>query len=206
MAISDSDVKKAVKHLRGSDPIMAALIRRVGPFRLKLHRHRFRTVVGAIIAQQISVAAARTIQKRVCDLVGTKVITAQRLAAVDLPSLRAAGVSQQKAGYLLDLADKTLKGNVPFAKFSRMTDQQIIDILTQVKGIGRWTAEMFLIFCLGRLNVFPYDDLGIRNALQKLYGLEELPNRETGQRIAEPWRPYASVASWYCWRSLELDS
>jgi DNA-3-methyladenine glycosylase II len=179
------------------------VIDRAGPFTLRPDRERFAMLVYSIIAQQVSTAAATSIRRRVQQLVGPR-ITPQALAAVDDAQLRAAGVSPQKLRYLRDLTDKTLLGALRFRRHARLDDEAIVTELTQVKGIGVWTAQMFLIFSLGRLDVLPSDDLGLRTAVQRLYGLSERPDHDTCQRIALPWRPYASVASWYCWRSLEL--
>jgi DNA-3-methyladenine glycosylase II len=119
--------------------------------------------------------------------------------------LRSAGLSPQKASYVADLAAKVNAGTVDLRRIGRLSDERIIDRLTQVKGIGHWTAQMFLIFALGRLDVFPHDDLGVKTAIRNRYGLSELPDKPTALAIAAPWRPYASVASWYCWRTLDLE-
>ncbi len=199
-------IKSALRHLRSSDPVMREVIRRVGPFTLKLQRNRFQILVRSIISQQISTSAARSIRKRVAALVAPQQITTKSIGALSLDDLRTAGVSNQKGTYLLDLVDKVENGQVRLRQIGRMHDEQVIEELVQVKGIGRWTAQMFLIFCLGRPDVFPHDDLGIRSALRDLYGLRELPNKEQSHRIAECWKPYASFASWYCWRSGDLPT
>jgi DNA-3-methyladenine glycosylase II len=116
------------------------------------------------------------------------------------------GLSQQKAAYVLDLAERVNSGELQLARLSRLPDDAVIEALTQVKGIGVWTAQIFLIFSLGRLDVLPHDDLGVRMAIRNLYGLDELPTKEVSHKIAARWRPYASVASWYCWRSLEFKA
>jgi DNA-3-methyladenine glycosylase II len=126
------------------------------------------------------------------------------VAALSTQQLRAAGLSPQKTSYLHDLAAKVRDGTVRLDRVHRMSDEEVIAELIQVKGIGVWTAQMFLMFSLGRPDVFPHDDLGIRAALRKLYGLADLPRREESLAIAEPWRPYATIACWYCWRSLDL--
>ncbi|MHB9046788.1 MAG: DNA-3-methyladenine glycosylase family protein [Pirellulales bacterium] len=126
------------------------------------------------------------------------------IARLVLSDLRSVGLSRQKASYLLDLAGKTLDGTVELGRIGRLPDDAVIEMLTQVKGIGRWTAEMFLIFSLGRLDVLPVDDLGVRSAIKNPYGLPELPGKKTCVELAAPWRPYASIASSYCWRSLDL--
>jgi DNA-3-methyladenine glycosylase II len=170
---------------------------------LKPQRGGFTMLVRSIISQQISTAAARSIRARLESLAGTKRLTPEIIGRLSVAELRSVGVSPQKTGYLLDLAGKTLDGTLRFRNFARKSDEQIIATLTQVKGIGVWTAQMYLIFSAGRLDVFPHDDLGVRVAIKELYGLPALPDKVTGHRIAAPWRPYASVASWYCWRYLD---
>jgi DNA-3-methyladenine glycosylase II len=127
------------------------------------------------------------------------------LAQFTPDQLRSVGLSPQKASYIADLAHKVNGGTVELRQIGRLSDERIMEQLTQVNGIGRWTAQMFLIFSLGRLDVFPHDDLGVRTAIRNRYGLADLPDKETAFAIAAPWRPYASVASWYCWRTLDLD-
>lgn len=206
MSFTDDEIQRALQHLRTADPIMHALVARVGPFGLKLHRNRFGMLVRSILSQQISTKAARSIRERVEQLMGGGPPTAEKLLTLSPVQLRSAGVSSQKAAYLLDLADKVQSRTVRLARIGRLSDEDVIAELIQVKGIGRWTAQMFLIFCLGRLDVFPHDDLGVRMALRDLYGLGELPDRATSLNIAEPWRPYSSVASWYCWRARDEPS
>ncbi len=197
-------VKSAILHLHSNDPVMSDVIRRVGPCALKLRRDRFHTLVRSILSQQISGYAAQAIRARLEALVAPQTLSAENLAALSVEQLRAVGVSSQKAQYLLSLATKVRDGELPLNGIGRLRDEQVIEQLIQVKGIGVWTAQMFLIFSLGRPDVMPHDDLGIRQAIRKLYGLTEMPDKKTSLRIAEPWRPYASIASWYCWRSLEL--
>ena len=123
---------------------------------------------------------------------------------VNAAALRSVGLSSQKTSYVLDLTQKALDGTLALPTIGRCSDEEVIERLVQVRGIGRWTAQMFLIFSLGRLDVFPEDDLGVRSAIRNLYGLSDLPDKATSRQIAAPWKPYATVASWYCWRSLEL--
>jgi DNA-3-methyladenine glycosylase II len=160
-------------------------------------------LVRSILSQQISMAAARSIRMRLETLAGTKRLTAEIIGRLTVDELRSVGISSQKAGYILDLARKTVDGTIRFRSFGRKSDEEVIAALTQVKGIGVWTAQMYLIFSAGRLDVFPHDDLGVRVAIKELYRLPELPDKATSHRIATPWRPYASVASWYCWRYLD---
>ena len=184
---------------------MSRLIDRVGPLRLTLDRIRFQSLVRSIISQQISGSAARSIRRRLHRTLAPRRVTAGNLAGLNAGQLRAAGLSAQKSSYLLDLSQKVLDGQVRLRQLARLPDEAVIEELVQVKGIGVWTAQMFLIFSLGRMDVFPHDDLGIRSALRNLYRLKELPDKETSHRIARPWRPFATMASWYCWRSLDLD-
>ena len=204
MSFSAQDVKAAQQHLRKSDPLMKVVIRQVGPFTLKPQRERFNILVRSIISQQISTAAAKTISERLQEAVGSKKIKPESLERMDVDRLREIGISRQKATYVLDLRDKCQDGTVKLSTIARKDDEEVIAELTQIKGIGRWTAEMFLIFCLGRLDVFPYDDLGIRSAMAKVYELEDYPTREHANSISDEWAPYRTVASWYLWRSLEL--
>jgi DNA-3-methyladenine glycosylase II len=204
MPFDPDAISAARRHLRRQDPVMRRLVDVVGPFTLKVRRDRFRMLVRSIISQQISGKAARSIGKRLEDLVAPQKITPHTLAARTIAELRSAGISPQKAGYLHDLAAKVDSGAVRLARTGRMADEEVIDELVQVKGIGVWTAQMFLMFSLGRLDVFPHDDLGIRSALKNLYDLAELPDKEISHEIARPWRPYATIASWYLWRSHEV--
>ena len=184
---------------------MRNLIQRAGPFRLKLRRNRFHALVSSILSQQISGKAAASIRARLEEYVAPERISPETLGRLTPKQLRGVGVSPQKASYLLDLAERVESGGLRLHRLARMTDEEVIEALIRVKGIGVWTAQMFLIFSLGRLDVFPHDDLGVRVAIRNLYGLDDLPDKETSHRNAMPWRPYASVASWYCWRSLEVD-
>jgi DNA-3-methyladenine glycosylase II len=196
--------KLATRHLRRSDPIMRDLISQVGPFQLKLERNRFWMLVRSIISQQLSTNVARTIRGRIKELHGPGKITAERFRELSAMQLRAAGLSMQKADYVADLTEAALIGRINLRTIVRKTDEQVVEELVQVKGIGRWTAQMFLIFSLGWLDVLPHDDLGVRAAIRNLYGLTELPDKERSHEIASPWPPYASAASWYCWRSFDL--
>ena len=202
-------LKQAVRHLRKVDPVMRQVIGHVGPCTLKCERDRFWMLVRSIISQQISTAAARTVRDRVIALVeshsGSKRVTPACLLGLGVEPLRSAGCSQRKAEYMLDLADKVESGEILLSTIGRFSDEEIIGSLIRVRGIGRWTAEMFLMFSLGRLNVFPVDDLGVRNGILKLYCLEKSTSHAEFRAIAEPWNPYASIGSWYCWRGLETD-
>jgi DNA-3-methyladenine glycosylase II len=202
--MTNQDIQQALRHLRKSDPVMREVIRKAGAFTLRPRRNRFQSLVHSILAQQISGKAAAAIRTRLIEYLKPEEISAEAIARLTPEELRQIGLSGQKSKYVLDLADRVITGQLRLERLGRLPDEAVIEALIQVKGIGVWTAQMFLIFSLGRPDVFPHDDLGVRVALRNLYGLEELPNKELGHRIAEAWRPYASVASWYCWRSLEF--
>jgi DNA-3-methyladenine glycosylase II len=204
MSLQPNTIQTGLDHLRRSDRVMRSLIDQVGPFAMRLERNRFQALVSSIIAQQISGAAARSIGMRLKQLLAPERIAPETLARLTPAQLRQAGVSPQKSAYLLDLSQKVLNGEVRLRRLPRLPDDEVIRDLVQVKGIGVWTAQMFLIFSLGRMDVFPHDDLGIRVALRNLYRLKDLPDKTTSHQIAEPWRPFATLASWYCWRSLDL--
>jgi DNA-3-methyladenine glycosylase II len=197
------EIERGLRHLRKADPVMRDVIRRAGPFRLQLRQDRFHALVFSILAQQISGSAARSIRRKLIELLQPEGICAARICSLEIDDLRKAGLSRQKASYILDLAQRVQRGELKLNTMGRLRDEAVIEALVQVKGIGEWTAQMFLIFSLGRLDVFPHSDLGVRTAIQRLYKLPALPTREQAHRIAECWRPYASIASWYCWRSLE---
>lgn len=204
MKLTPSQIQSARRHLRASDPVMRSMIDAVGPYTLRFEKDRFGLLVRSIVSQQISTIAARAIRKRLLELAGFDGLTAANLARFTPEELRSVGLSSQKASYVADLAGKVNDGTVDLQRVGRLSDERVVEILTQVKGIGRWTAQMFLIFSLGRPDVFPHDDLGVRTAIRDRYGLADLPDKKTSHAIAAPWRPFASVASWYCWRTLDL--
>lgn len=184
---------------------MRSIVKAVGPCALKpgARGDNFTTICRAIVGQQLSAKAAETIWQRVCALHpnGRKIRPEDIAAAAD-DALRATGLSNAKVIYVKDLASRVSSGALSINALSRKNDDRIISELTAVKGVGRWTAEMFLIFKLGRPDVWPVDDLAIRNAVKRAYGLE--PTKVNMDAVAEPWRPWRSVASWYLWRSLAL--
>jgi DNA-3-methyladenine glycosylase II len=189
-----------VAHLRSADPVMSAWIDRAGPCLLTRRQDRFGALVRAILAQQISAHVAGVIRKRIMALCAPDPICPAALLRIGEQGLRSAGCSRQKIAYLLDLSEKVAEGTLPLNHLGRFSDQAVIERMIAVKGIGVWTAQMFLIFSLGRPDVFPYDDLAVRAALQKIYRMKKLPDKARMKKIAERWRPYASVGSWYCWR------
>ena len=193
----------ASRHLRRADVRLAPIIAQVGPCTLKRERHAFRTLVESIVSQQISFKAAEAILGRFRALFpGRPFPSPAEVLAMPPDRLRGAGLSNQKMTYVRDLAAKFADGTIRPGRFARLADDDIAEQLIQVKGIGRWTAEMFLMFALNRPDVLPVDDLGLRKAMQRLYRLRKLPNAETIERLAEPWHPYRTIATWYLWRSL----
>src|SRR4051812_36431617 len=198
--------RKAVNHLRKSDPILAKIIEDVGPCRYEVKNFgtHFDALARSIIYQQLSTKAAGTIHGRFLDLFPDHHATPDRLLAIPEEKLRSVGLSKQKLSYLRDLAEKVHTGALPLDHLDSLGDQEIIDYLIQVKGIGVWTAQMFLMFRLGRLDVLPDLDLGIRNAIKKAYRVRGVPNAKRIAKIGAPWRPYASIACWYLWRSLDI--
>jgi DNA-3-methyladenine glycosylase II len=203
MTLKQEKLETAVSHLR-RDKVLRRVIDAVGPFRLRLERDRFRMLARSIISQQISTAAARSIRGRLEALTAPAGITPASIVSLDETQLRSVGLSARKAAFIRDLAAKVHAEEIALHRLGRLQDEAVIADLVQIRGIGRWTAQMFLIFSLGRLDVFPEDDLGVRAAIRNLYALAELPDKQTARDIAARWRPYASIASWYCWRSLEL--
>lgn len=191
----------AISHL-ADDPVIGPLIERYGPCTLKSRSDYFLVLCNSIISQQISVKAAESIFRRFCGAFGG-IPDPERVAQSRVEELKKAGLSSQKAGYLLDLARKFAAGEVSYHNFPSRSNEQIIKELVNVRGIGRWTAEMFLIFALNRLNVLPVDDLGIRRAFQLQFDLPGLASATEIREGAKSWCPYETVACWYLWRSLE---
>jgi DNA-3-methyladenine glycosylase II len=190
---------RARRHLGRQDPVLRALMARVGPCTLEPGGDRFAALVRAVVAQMISTKAARAITARLETTVGG--LTPAAILAAGEERLRGAGLSGAKARALADLAGHASDGRLPLDSLEEWDDEEVIARLVPVRGIGRWTAEMFLIFSLGRLDVLPVDDFGLRAGVRDHYGLKELPGRPALRALAECWRPYRSVATWYLWRS-----
>jgi len=198
-------MKEAIRHLKRSDPILAEIIDRVGAYRIQFRDPDFETLVKSIVYQQLSGRVANVIFGRLSGAVGGK-LTPANILKLRPSRMRALGLSTQKTAYIRDLARHTRDGNVRFEDLHDLTDDQVIERLTQVKGIGVWTVHMFLIFALRRTNVLPTGDLGIRNAMRKAYNLPAPPLPAEMETMARSWHPYCTVASWYLWRSLEPDA
>ena len=196
--------RSIARYLSTSDPVMARLIRRVGVHEVPVRPSGFLALARAIVFQQISGAAGASILRKVRRTAGTRGMPPPRwfLECSDT-TLRSAGLSPQKVGYLRDLAAHVLDRRIDFRRFPRMTDEEITDHVTAVHGIGRWTAQMYLIFSLGRPDVLPTGALGVRKAVQAAYGYRVLPAEATVERVGRPWAPWRSHASYYLWRSLD---
>jgi DNA-3-methyladenine glycosylase II len=197
-------MRKALSHLKTADPVMKRIIETVGPYKIVYREPDFTTLARSILYQQVSGAAASTVLRRLMTACGRGgKLVPSRILALGPEGLRPHGVSRQKASYLLDLSARTKARSIDFGRFEAMSDDEVIASLTQIKGIGVWTVHMFLMFALRRPDVLPVGDLGVRNAIQRAYELEAPPSPAGIAKIGEPWRPYASVASWYLWRSLD---
>ncbi|MCX6607181.1 MAG: DNA-3-methyladenine glycosylase 2 family protein [Acidobacteria bacterium] len=193
-------MKKALLHLEAADPVLGNIIRQVGPYAITYHAPDFTALARSIVYQQLSGKAAATIFARVLAAAGRGgKLSPTKLIALGPEGLRPHGLSQQKASYLVDLATR----RIPFSRLPALPDSEVLAALTAVKGVGVWTAQMFLMFALERPDIFPTGDLGIRNAIQKAYDLPTPPTPAEMERIAQPWRPYASVSTWYLWRFLD---
>jgi DNA-3-methyladenine glycosylase II len=196
-----SVLRKAERHLARKDAVLGRLIKRVGRCTLQPGGNSFELLVRAIISQMISTKAAIVIAGRVQTVLEPNGLTPAAVAGASEESLRSAGLSRTKVQALKDLASRVERGELPLDQLPSLSDEKVIDLLLPVRGIGRWTAEMFLLFSLGRLDVLPVDDFGLRAGVQEVYELPDFPSRTALQERAEAWRPYRSIATWYFWRS-----
>jgi DNA-3-methyladenine glycosylase II len=199
---------KALARLRGADGVMGRLVDEHGPLDARERRRgrpadAYGALVRSIVGQQLSTKAARTIYERLTEVFGGGTPTPRELLSVDPELIRAAGLSRAKVAYLRDLAEHVEDGELELDRLAELPDEEVSAQLTAIKGLGQWTVDMFLIFHLGRPDVLPVGDLGIRRAVQVQYGLEELPSPGELEAIAEPWRPYRSLACLYLWTSLD---
>ncbi len=196
-------LNRAAASLKRKDKMLRRIINQVGPCTIKPRRRYFVSLCDAIVSQQLSTKAASTISKRFRALFNRSTPTPEGVLQSTTELLRSVGLSGQKAKYIHDLATKFSDGTIPTKKLARLSDEEVIETLTQVKGIGVWTVQMFLIFVLNRPDVWPVDDLGVRKAVQIQFQLSELPHADKMNELAEPWRPHRTVAAWYLWRSLD---
>jgi DNA-3-methyladenine glycosylase II len=201
---SPQTLQQAADHL-SKDPVLAPVITHAGLAQLEPHTDYYGALVSSIVGQQLSVKAAAAIKKRFLDLFGGAFPSPEQILSVSVEDLRAIGFSNAKGRYVHDLAQHILDGKISFERIPEQSNDEIIAMLTDVKGIGEWTVHMFLMFCVGRLDVLPVGDLGIKNGIRALYGLEDAPSPAQIGELAKQnnWHPYESVASWYVWRSLD---
>jgi DNA-3-methyladenine glycosylase II len=195
-------MRRAVAHLKKSDPKLAAVIARVGACRMPRIPPTFPFLVRAIVFQQLHGNAARAIFDRLVTAAGGE-LTPEWILRLSEGEMRALGLSKQKLSYIRDLAARTQSGEIDFARLPKMSEEEVIDHLTRVKGIGVWSAQMFLIFALRRPDVMPTGDFGVRSAIQKLYRKRKLPKPDDLLKVSRAWQPYRSIACWYLWRSLD---
>ena len=198
-------MSKAVNHLKKCDPVLRAIIERVGSCRMEFSPAEFSSLAEAIVYQQLNGKAAVTIFNRFTALAGDP-LTPEGILKLSDEQLRSVGLSKQKSSYLKDLAAKTAAGALDFSRLHELPDEEVIEHLTQVKGIGVWTAHMFLMFSLRRPNVLPTGDYGVQMAIKKHYKKRKLPKPKDMEKIAKAWAPYRSVACWYMWRSLDIKT
>jgi len=205
MTTRADEVRQGAEHLASVDPILGKVIQGGAFPTFVPHTKYYQELVESIISQQLSVKAAASILKRFNELFAADFPSPEDILMQDIETYRGVGLSRQKASYIRDLAEKVLDGSVKFDHLDSLTNQEVIDELVQIKGVGVWTVHMFLMFCMGRLDVLPTGDLGIRNGIQKLYGLKERPGDAEIEKLAKKhkWHPYESIASWYVWHSLD---
>jgi DNA-3-methyladenine glycosylase II len=196
-------MRKAVNHLKKSDAVLASIIARVGSCQIAYREPTFEALARSIVFQQLSTKAARTIYGRLEAAAGGT-LTPESIQELSVGEMRRCGLSKQKIGYIRDLAEHALSGKVDFARLPDMSDEEVIVALTDIKGVGVWTAHMFLIFALRRPNVLAVGDLGVRSAIRRHYKKRKLPTPSQIEKLASGWHPYCSVACWYLWRSLDL--
>lgn len=205
MIIDEQLAKGAAEHLQQSDTKLAPIVKQYGLCPIRAHKEYYRALVGEIIGQQLSVKAAASIRKRFELLFGDSFPEPEAILQKSVEELRSVGLSNAKAKYIQDLAQHIIDGKLQFDHLDDLPNEAVTLELTDVKGIGEWTAHMFLMFCMGRSDVLAYGDLGIRNAVKKLYGIDHAPSPQEVEEIAKTnqWHPYETIACWYLWQSLE---
>ena len=196
-------MRAAINHLKKSDPVLRAIIGRVGPYCIEYDPPEFQSLAESIVYQQLNGKAASTIFERFAALAGDPV-TPKGILKLTAAQMRSVGLSKQKSSYLRDMAERAMRGDLDFSKLHELPDAEVVKHLTQVKGVGEWTAQMFLMFTLRRPNILPTGDFGVQMAIKKHYNKRKLPKPLQMEKIARPWEPYRSVACWYLWRSLDL--
>ena len=198
-------MRKAINHLKKSDPVLAAIIAKIGPCRMQFGQPTFHSLAESILYQQLNGKAAVTIFNRFTAAAGDP-LTPDGILKLSDAEMRAVGLSRQKTSYLRDLSLKTKAGLLEFERLPDLSEQEVIDHLTQVKGVGVWTAHMFLMFTLRRPDILPTGDYGVQAAIKKHYGKRKWPKPAVMEKIARPWAPYRSIACWYLWKSLDVQT
>jgi len=198
-------MRSAIVHLKKSDPVLRDIIEKVGPCRMEFGPPEFHSLAESIVYQQLNGKAALTIFNRFAALAGDP-ITPKGILKLTPEQMRSVGLSKQKTSYLFDMAERAQRGELDFSRLPQMTDEEVIAHLTQVKGVGVWTAHMFLMFTLKRPNVLPTGDFGIQMAIRKHYRKRKMPNPAQMEKVAKSWEPYRSIACWYLWRSLDIKT
>jgi len=198
-------MRSAIVHLKKSDPVLRDIIEKVGPCRMEFGPPEFHSLAESIVYQQLNGKAAFTIFNRFAALAGDP-ITPKGILKLTPEQMRSVGLSKQKTSYLFDMAERAQRGELDFSRLPQMTDEEVIAHLTQVKGVGVWTAHMFLMFTLKRPNVLPTGDFGIQMAIRKHYRKRKMPNPAQMEKVAKSWEPYRSIACWYLWRSLDIKT
>lgn len=194
------DAEAARRHLLRADPVMRGIVKSVGPCRLERRGTPYQSLMRGLLYQQLAGAAASAIERRFLALFGGLAPEPEELLAKSVADLRETGISRQKAGYLHSLAEHAGDGHLRGGRLHRASDGEVIEAVTRIRGVGRWTADMLLLFCLGRPDILPVGDLGVRRGMMEAYSLDAMPEPETMEQIAGPWQPYRSAASWYLWR------
>lgn len=198
------DAEAARAHLLKADPVMRGIVKHVGPLAIEARGEPYEALLRSVLYQQLAGAAAAAIERRFLALFGGRIPRPEDLAAAPDEALRAAGISRQKASYMHSIAQHFASGELNNRALRRASDDEVIDAVTRIKGIGRWTADMLLMFCLGRPDVLPVGDLGVRNSMRAAYQMDDPPDAETMLQIGDAWRPYRSAGTWYLWRRGDL--
>jgi DNA-3-methyladenine glycosylase II len=198
-------MRRAITHLKKADPVLREIIERIGPCRMEYGTPEFHSLAEAILYQQLNGKAALTIYNRFAALAGDP-LTPEGILKLSDEQMRSVGLSKQKSSYLRDMAERAVSGQLDFSKLHEMSDEEVIKHLTQVKGVGVWTAHMFLMFSLRRPNILPTGDFGVQMAIKKLYKKRKIPKPVQMEKLAKSWEPYRSIACWYLWRSIDVKT
>jgi DNA-3-methyladenine glycosylase II len=206
LSIAERKVWRAgMRHIQKHDPVLGSIVKRIGPVDFEVDDGHYEALVGAIIYQQLAGAAARAILDRFKKIYGGKIPDPKQYLSTDEKTLRASGLSPQKISYIGDLCERIVRGSLDLPSLTHLPDEEAVERLDEIRGVGRWTAEMFLLFVLGRKDVLPVDDLGVQKAVKRIYHLRKLPSKKKFEQLAKNWHPYCSIATLYLWRSGETN-